>query len=145
MRMLIVFLFSLFCPVFSVSHAQETGHIHMPHPHKHKQYARVKNPVPITAQSIAKGMDFFGKHCVSCHGEGGKKDGNLNLTDAVVIHGDADGEIFHVITDGVKGTQMKGFKKELTNEMRWHLVNYIKSLKSSSKPGEAVVRPGKKR
>jgi hypothetical protein len=30
--------------------------------------------------------------------------------------------------DGVKGTPMRGFKKELKKKMRWHLVNYIKSL-----------------
>ncbi len=135
-RKLIVALFLLFCVVFGVSHAQETGHVHKPHPHKHKQYAKVKNPVPMSGQSIRKGAELFEKHCIGCHGEGGRQAGNLNLTDDMVIHGETDGEMFHVITGGLKGTGMKGFKRELTDEMRWHLVNYIKSLKSSSKPGK---------
>lgn len=51
-----------------------------------------------------------------------------NLTVSARSHGGTDGEMFHVITDGVAGTAMKGFKKELTEEMRWHPVNYIRSL-----------------
>ncbi len=143
MKILVVFLFSLFGLAFSLSYAQEAGHTHQPHTHKHEQYAKVKNPVPMTEQSIKKGAEFYEKHCIGCHGAGGKGDGNLNLTDDLVIHGDTDGEIFHVITDGVKGTQMKGFKKELTDEMRWHLVNYVKSLKAAPKTGQVTARPGK--
>jgi hypothetical protein len=40
--------------------------------------------------------------------------------------------MFHVITDGVAGTAMKGFKKVFTEEMRWHLVNYINSLRNAN-------------
>jgi len=128
MMILVGSLFSLFGLAFSVSHVHAAEHKHQPHPHKHKQYAKVKNPVPMTEQSIKKGAELYEKHCVGCHGEGGKGEGNLNLADDMVIHGDTDGEIFHVITDGVRRTQMKGFKKKLTDEMRWHLVNYVKSL-----------------
>lgn len=142
MKILVVFLLSLFGLAFSVSHAQEAGHTHQPHPHKHKQYAKMKNPVPMTEQSIKKGSEFYGKRCVGCHGAGGKGDGPLNLTDDMVIHGDTDGEIFHVITDGVEGTQMKGFKKELTDETRWHLVNYVQSLKATAEKGQIPARPG---
>lgn len=143
MKILVVSLFSLFGLFINTLFAQEAGYMHKPHPHKHKQYAKVKNPVPVTEQSIKKGAEFYAKHCVGCHGEGGNGDGNLNLTDDMVIHGDTDGEMFHVITDGAKGTQMKGFKKDLTDEARWHLVNYIKSLKATSKTDPAASRPGK--
>lgn len=84
----------------------------------------------MTEDSIVMGKGLYEKHCISCHGETGKGKNNIpDLTDNFWIHGDSDGEIFHVITDGVKGTHMRGFKKELTKEMRWHIVNYIKSLK----------------
>lgn len=113
---------------------QTSEHIHKPHPHKHKQYAKVKNSVPMNGQSIMKGKELFEKHCISCHGESGRGNGHPDLTDGLWIHSDTNGEIFHVITDGTKGpAPMKGFKKELTKEMRWHLVNYIKSLKKTEK------------
>ena len=96
--------------------------------HRHLRYANMKNPVAMTAQSIAEGAKLYEKHCIACHGESGKGGIGPHLTGSVRIHGNTDGEMFHVITDGVTGTTMKGFKKELTDKMRWHLVNYIKSL-----------------
>jgi len=126
MKILVLVVFPLFL-VSGEPYAQAAEHVHEPHPHKHKQYAKVKNPVPMTEQSIGKGKELFEKHCIACHGEGAKGSKSLDLTDGVFIHGESDGEIFHVITDGVKGTSMKGFKKELTRDMRWHLVHYIRS------------------
>jgi cytochrome c oxidase cbb3-type subunit 3 len=113
--------------------AQAAEHEHKPHPHKHEKYAKVKNPIPATAKSIAAGRELFQKHCSSCHGENGKGNIGPDLTDGAWIHGNTDGEIFHVIEDGVKGTAMVGFKKELTKDMRWHIVNYIRSIGRAGK------------
>ncbi len=109
--------------------SQEEYHKH--EQHRHLKYANLKNPVAMTAQSIAEGAKLYEKHCVACHGESGKGGIGPHLTGSVRIHGNTDGEMFHVITDGVAGTAMKGFKKELAEEMRWHLVNYIKSLRNA--------------
>ncbi len=109
--------------------AQEEHHKH--EPHRHLKYANMKNPISMTAQSIAEGTRLYEKHCIACHGESGKGGKGPTLTGPVRIHGGTDGEMFHVITVGVAGTSMKGFKKELTKEMRWNLVNYIKSLRNA--------------
>lgn len=98
--------------------------------HRHLKYANMKNPIAMTAQSIAEGKKLFEKHCIACHGKTGKEGIGPDLKASLRIHGNSDGEIFHVITAGVKGTAMKGFKDELSDEMRWHLVNYITSLKA---------------
>lgn len=133
MKLGFAILSSVFCLVSTTAFAQEGEHLHEPHPHRHMQYAKEKNPFPMNEQSIMKGKEVYKKHCLRCHGEGGKAGGNLDLTKTVLIHGGSDGEIFHVITDGVKGTSMKSFKKELTKNIRWHLVNYIKSLRGQKK------------
>jgi mono/diheme cytochrome c family protein len=99
-------------------------------PHRHLEYAKIKNPVSKTEKSIAQGRKLYEKHCIACHGESGKGGTGPNLTGSVRIHGSTDGEMFHVIRDGVAGTTMKGFRKELSDKMRWHLVNYITSLKT---------------
>jgi mono/diheme cytochrome c family protein len=125
----IAFLIILLLVSFDVV-AQEEHH-HKIEPHRHLEYARIKNPVAIDAKSIAEGEKLYGKNCIACHGEAWKGGTGPNLTGSVRIHGGTDGEMFHVITDGVAGTAMKGFKKELTEEMRWHLVNYIKSLRNA--------------
>lgn len=135
MRHLVVLsIFLVFSLMPFEAFAQTTEPIHKPDTHRHKQYAKVKNPIPIGEQSVSKGKQLYKKHCISCHGESGKggtgKGGiGADLTDNLWIHGNTDGEIFHVIIDGVKGApHMKGFKKELPKEMGWHLVNYIKGL-----------------
>ncbi len=107
--------------------AQVEQHEHGPHRHLH--YAQIKNPIAMTEQSIAQGRQLYEKHCLACHGEPGKGGIGPSLAGPVRIHGSTDGEIFHVITDGVAGTAMKGFMKELSEKMRWHLVNYLKSLR----------------
>lgn len=107
--------------------AQEEHHKH--EHHRHPEYAEIKNPVAMTTQSIAEGKKLFEKHCITCHGKAGKGGIGPDLSVPVRIHGSTDGEMFHVITAGVAGTAMKGFREELSDEMRWHLVNYIASLR----------------
>jgi cbb3-type cytochrome c oxidase subunit III len=133
MKLVFAILSSIFCFVSTTAFVYEGEHLHEPHPHKHMQYAREKNPISMDEQSVKKGAELYEKHCVACHGKGGKAGGSLDLTKTIFIHGESDGEIFHVITDGVKEPAMPAFKKELSKEMRWNLVNYIKSLKGKKR------------
>ncbi len=99
--------------------------------HGHPEYAKIKNPITKTEKSVAEGRRLYEKHCIACHGEAGKGGVGPDLTVPSRIHGSTDGEMFHVIADGVVGTAMKGFGNDLSDEMRWHLVNYITSLRKS--------------
>jgi mono/diheme cytochrome c family protein len=99
--------------------------------------AKVKNPVPVTADSIAAGKATYTKYCQFCHGEGAKGDGKLapkdshpsDLTDAKWDHGSTDGEIFAVIQNGA-GPQsvMKGFKGKLNDQQTWEVVDFLRSI-----------------
>lgn len=109
--------------------AQEGQHEH--EHHRHLKYAKIKNPIAKTEKSVAQGGKLYEKNCIACHGEAGKGAAGPNLAVPVLVHGSTDGEMFHVITDGVAGTTMKGFRKKLSDEMRWHLVNYITSLRKN--------------
>jgi cytochrome c oxidase cbb3-type subunit 3 len=109
-------------PIVCATAAATTDHASRPH--MHKKHAKLKNPVSLSAESIEAGKTIFQKHCIACHVKGGV---GPDLTDKQWIHGTSDGEMFYVISDGVPGTSMKGFNAELSEEMRWHLVNYIKS------------------
>ena len=70
--------------------------------------AKLKNPVPANAASIAAGQALYGKYCRFCHGATGAGDGPSapkdvkpsNLTDATWDRGSSDGEIFVVIQEG---------------------------------------------
>ena len=105
--------------------------------HRHPEAAKLKNPVSADDASVAAGKALFTKRCAECHGDSGKGDGEMadmydprpaNLTDAEWKHGSSDGEIYTVIRNGVKGTDMKPFAKKLTSHQTWDLVNFIRSI-----------------
>jgi high-affinity iron transporter len=117
-------------------------HEHQPaHPaggaHHHPEAAKLMNPVPANAASVAAGQQIYNKQCAGCHGDTGKGDGAMgeelnpkpsNLADADWKHGSTDGEIFTLIRDGSQKTGMKAFKAKLTTHQIWDVVNYVRSL-----------------
>ena len=99
--------------------------------------AKLKNPIPANAASIAAGQALYSKYCRFCHGTTGKGDGPSapkdvkpsNLTDATWDRGSSDGEIFAVIQEGAgPDFKMKGLKGKVSDTDTWHLVNYVRSL-----------------
>ncbi len=99
--------------------------------------AAVKNPVPSTPASIAKGRQAYGKSCRHCHGLRAKGDGPLapknpspaDLTDDMWIYGSSDGEIFAIISNGVGGnSEMKGVRSEVAVNDMWSIVNFLRSI-----------------
>lgn len=93
----------------------------------------IKNPFSGKA-SISKGKSIYKARCVVCHGEKGKGDGpaGKSLTPPAADHTadyvqkQTDGEIFWKISEG-RGP-MVGWKLILSEEERWALVNYIRTL-----------------
>ena len=96
--------------------------------------ARKKNPVSADEKSLAMGKELYAKECLSCHGAAGKGDGSA-AKDLDKPPGDlskpkmweqSDGELFWKITEGKK--PMPSEEKTFTEEQRWHVVNYIRTL-----------------
>ncbi len=96
--------------------------------------AKVKNPVASNDASIAEGKKMYVKICNDCHGKKGKGDGpkssELDKPPGDFTKPDfakqTDGELFWKITNGKK--PMPSLKKELTEEQRWQVINYIRTL-----------------
>jgi putative copper resistance protein D len=91
------------------------------------------NPIPPTAQSIATGRTLYLNNCAVCHGENGRGDGpnagNLPVQPAdfrVHIPFHTDEFFFQVMTRGF-GDVMPAFGEVLTEEQRWHILNYLHS------------------
>lgn len=97
--------------------------------------ARTKNPIAVDAKSLAAGKALYAKECASCHGASGRGDGAEgrklegtmpDLTDSELIASQSDGELFRKVTMGRR--PMPGYKASLSDEQRWHLVNYMRAM-----------------
>lgn len=116
--------------------ARQAGH--PKEPHRHEEAAKLQNPVPSDAASLEAGKKLYADQCAGCHGDTGKGDGPMagftgdpppsDLTDAEWKHGSSDGEIYTAIHDGIDGTAMKDFERDLKPTEIWQVVNYVKSL-----------------
>lgn len=112
--------------------------------------AQVKNPVVATEANIAAGKAIFTDKCVKCHGEKGAGDGPMammydpppaDLSEAKMMNSMPDGEIFYKITEGRR--PMPSFKDLLSDEQRWQLVDYLRTLAPKPAPATKSGSSGK--
>ena len=84
----------------------------------------------------AAGKKVYEGVCVTCHGKEGKGDGPASMalnprprsfSDQAVV-AKSDKEIFDTITRGRPGTPMASFEKTLTEQERWDILVYVRSL-----------------
>ena len=99
-----------------------------------RRAAEMANPIPADARSIAAGKTDYQKQCQSCHGASGKGDGPRaadlktspsDLSDSG-LWSQSDGELYWKISEGRR--PMPTFSKLLTDEQRWNVINYVRTL-----------------
>ena len=101
---------------------------------------KTKNPTTANAESIAKGKELYMQrekgNCVFCHGEtGAGNEANLarlrrkpaDLTNKERMTAMTDGEVFWKVSKGIQGIMPAG-ERRMTEEERWHVVNYVRTL-----------------
>ena len=101
---------------------------------------KTKNPVPSDPDSIAKGKELYLSkekgNCAFCHGEtGAGNEANIpnlrrkpaDISSKERMSAMTDGEVFWKISRGIRGIMPAG-EKRMTEEERWNVVNYIRTL-----------------
>lgn len=113
-------------------------------------YAGVTNPIPASTESLAAGEEIYTTYCATCHGDGGMGDGpagqNLDPPAAPIAHTSqmlGDDYLFWRISEGGAmapfNSAMPAWKGPLTEEERWHVINYVRALGSGDVvPGEMM-------
>lgn len=105
----------------------------------------LKNAVAADQASLARGKEAYDANCALCHGPNGQGDGPnsalmttrpRDFTKGIFLYGDADGEIYRTIDQGIPGTGMVSWHDTLYDDGNkppdqtiWDLVNYVKSFK----------------
>ncbi|HZN09176.1 MAG TPA: cytochrome c [Pyrinomonadaceae bacterium] len=101
---------------------------------------KTKNPTTSSEESIAKGKELYltrdKGNCVFCHGEtGAGNEANLarlrrkpaDISNKERMTAMTDGELFWKISKGINGIMPAG-ERRMSEEERWHVVNYIRTL-----------------
>ena len=98
----------------------------------------LQNPEVMTDEKWAEARQHFVEHCSACHGTDGRGDTTFgkNMYPKVPdlagaqTQGLSDGEIFYIISNGIRLTGMPAFGGEDSSESIWHLVSFIRRLPS---------------
>ena len=99
---------------------------------------RRQNPVSMSDGALREGLEHYADHCASCHASDGSGDTVFgrglfprppDLRDSATQRM-TDGELFHVIENGIRFTGMPGFGTDSADgeEQSWKLVLFIRHL-----------------
>ncbi|MDR3716428.1 MAG: cytochrome c [Puia sp.] len=113
---------------FSGAYAQQTNWV------APKEADNMKNPLAGNAAAVADAKNLYIANCGPCHGEKGKGDGpaaqGLNPKPAdhtsASVQSESDGSLFWKLSEG--RNPMPGYKKIFSDQQRWELIAYIRTL-----------------
>lgn len=91
---------------------------------------------PTDTASLARGREAYRANCLVCHGVPGGEQSAIaaGLNPPVPDLGEpetqrrSDGEIYFLVSGGVRLTGMPGFEKSLPEKTRWELVGFLRAL-----------------
>ncbi len=100
-------------------------------------WQRMPNPYPATASSLSKGKRIYQDFCINCHGSIGDGQGPaakflmpppLNFTTLrrhLIENRYIGGLLYYQIMNGISGTAMPYFKRDLESAKIWDVSNYL--------------------
>ncbi len=99
-------------------------------------YADLTNPLPLTTEIVDEGKEIFTRECLVCHGDSGRGDGPYRsvIEPGPPDFGDGgygdytDADYFWRISEGVPWSAMPAWKIHYSEEDRWKLVYYIRTM-----------------
>lgn len=91
----------------------------------------------VAGKEIYEGKINPAVNCSRCHGSDGKPTklgkGAPDLSDPTVSKKYSDAQWFWRISEKKAGTTMPAYKDKLTEEQRWHVIAYLRTLAQSGK------------
>lgn len=120
----------------------EDEDMHSPEEHMEGEHdvpdeaAAVPNPFRGDEDSTSAGGEIYAANCALCHGDTGEGDGpaasglDVPPSDLHEDHVQAlsDGALFYIISHGRPDTPMPAWEDQLSEEQRWHVVNFLRTF-----------------
>ena len=122
----------------------DDGHSTAAHVEPPDEFASLKNEFADDHEAIEAGEETYNTLCATCHGEEGKGDGPgaaeldpkpADLSDSAMMSDLSDGYLFWRVTKGGAmepfNSAMPAWESGLTEEQRWQVITFIRSLSGS--------------
>ncbi len=122
----------------------ESGMMERHHADVPAEYIDLVNATPADEDSLERGRMVYAAQCETCHGATGMGDGPagqaLDPAPAPIAHTSqmlSDGYLYWRISEGGHsfGTAMPAWNESLSEQARWDLINYVRSLGSDTTQG----------
>jgi len=104
-----------------------------------------RNPLTVSAETLADGKEAFSHFCVACHGMDGQNTG-VPFADKMSppvppltspdVQSYTDGQLKWVIDNGIWPSGMPGSRGTLSDEEIWSIVLYLRHLPPAGSVGE---------
>jgi glucose/arabinose dehydrogenase/cytochrome c5 len=124
------------CMVLVLRLAAQDAHFH----NAPTSSAQQQNPYAGQTAAAAVGAKLYATYCASCHGTNGQGTGNIPQLSAGPTQTVPDGEVFWLITTGSVNNGMPAWGM-LSEQQRWQIVSFVKSLKNSAGASEKGSPP----
>jgi mono/diheme cytochrome c family protein len=107
-----------------------------------------KNPLPVSAATIADGKEAFTHYCVACHGMDGQNTGvpfvdhmspPIPSLASKEVQQYTDGQLKRIIDEGIWPSGMPGSKGTLSDDEIWSIVVFLRHLPPEGRPGVAEM------
>jgi mono/diheme cytochrome c family protein len=127
-----------------VGFGRQSGMMERHHAEVPAEYVDLVNTTPADEDSLARGQVVYAAQCETCHGATGMGEGpagqGLNPAPAPIAHTSqmlSDGYLYWRISEGGHnfGTAMPAWNEALSQQARWDLINYMRSLGSDAGMG----------
>jgi mono/diheme cytochrome c family protein len=124
----------------------ESGMMARHHADVPAEYVDLVNATPAGEDSLARGQMVYAAQCETCHGTSGMGEGPagqaLDPAPAPLAHTSqmlSDGYLYWRISEGGHsfGTAMPAWSESLSEQARWDLINYMRSLEGGMGQGMA--------
>jgi len=130
----------------------ESGMMERHHADVPAKYVDLVNATPADEDSLQRGQMVYAAQCETCHGATGMGEGPagqaLDPAPAPLAHTSqmlSDGDLYWRISEGGHsfGTAMPAWNESLTEQARWDLINYVRSLEGDIGQGQGMAGMGR--
>jgi mono/diheme cytochrome c family protein len=111
-----------------------------------------ENPVPATPATWKAGLAHYKENCLVCHGAPGVDAGELaaglnppapDLT-LPRVQARSDGELFWIVSNGIRTTGMPAFSPTHKPEEIWHIVSFMRHLPELTAEEQKALKSGER-